>query len=135
MTERERIHEVEVQHRETLDELLAAAWPIREEVLSDTAFEYATRTLVVMPVDRVRWAAVLASLIAVLMTVTLLSVLGVAIGLTTVTPGTMTGMFGLGAGLWSAINVLVAFMVGGWAAAHTAAVTGRANGAPNGAMV
>jgi len=135
MTERERIREVEVQHLETVDEILSATQPIREPVLPDAASEYATRTLVVMPVDRVRWAAVLAGLVAALMTVALFSLLGLAIGLTTVTPGNITGTLGLGAGVWSAISVLIAFTIGGWAAARTAAVAGRANGALNGAMV
>ena len=135
MTERERIREVEFQHPETADEILAVTRPMREAVLPAAAPEYAMRTVVVMPVDRVRWAAVLTGLVVALMTVALLSVLGLAIGLTIITPGNVTGTFGLGADAWSAISVLIAFTVGGWAAARTAAVAGRANGALNGAMV
>jgi hypothetical protein len=135
MTERERIREVDIQRPETVDEILAATRPIRQEALSDGVPEYVTRTVVVMPVERVRWAAVLAGLVTALMTLTLLSVLGLAIGLTTVMPGNITGTLGLGVGVWSAISVLIAFMIGGWAAARTAAVAGRANGALNGAMV
>jgi len=135
MTERERIREVEFQHPETADEILAVTRPMREAVLPAAAPEYAMRTVVVMPVDRVRWAAVLTGLVVALMTVALLSVLGLAIGLTTITPGNVTGTFGFGADAWSAISVLIAFIVGGWAAARTAAVAGRANGALNGAMV
>jgi len=135
MTERERIREVEVHHPETADEILAVTRPIREAVLPDPAPQYAPRTVVVMPVDRVRWAAVLTGLVVALMTVTLLSVLGLAIGLTTVSPGNISGTLGLGAGVWNAISVLIALVVGGWAAARTAAVPGRANGALNGAMV
>ena len=59
MTEQERIQEVEIQYPETLDELLATTRPIHEVVLPDAAPQPVTRTLVVMPVDRVRWAAVL----------------------------------------------------------------------------
>ena len=135
MTERERTQEVEIQHPETMDELLATTRPIREVVLPDTMPQSVTRTLVVMPVDRVRWAAVLTGLVVALMTVALLSVLGVAIGFTTITPGTIAGTLGPDTGVWSAISILIALVVGGWTAARTAAVPGRANGALNGAMV
>src|SRR5215813_4478106 len=135
MTERERIQEVEIQHPETMDELVATTRPIREVVLPDAVPQSVTHTLVVMPVDRVRWAAILTGLVVALMTVALLSVLGLAIGFTTITPGGISGMLGLGTGVWSAISVLIALVVGGWTAARTAAVPGRANGALNGAMV
>jgi hypothetical protein len=135
MTERERIREVEVQHPETADEILAVTRPLREPVFPEAAAQYVTRTVVVMPLDRVRWAAVLTGLVVALMTLAILSVLGLAIGLTTATPGNISGALGLGAGVWSAISVLIAFLIGGWAAARTAAAAGRANGALNGAMV
>jgi hypothetical protein len=135
MTERERIQEVESQHPETMDELLATTRPMREVVLPDAVPQSVTRTLVVMPVDRVRWAAVLTGLVVALVAVALLSVLGLAIGLTTSTPGDIAGTLGLGRGVWTAISALIALVAGGWAAARTAAVPGRANGALNGAMV
>ena len=91
MTERERIQEIDIQHPETLDELLATTRPMHEVVLPDAVPQTVTRTLVVMPVDRVRWAAVLTGLVVALMTVTLLSLLGLAIGVTTITPGTIAG--------------------------------------------
>jgi hypothetical protein len=134
MTERERIHEVEIQHPKTVDELLIATRPMREAVRPEAAPQFVTRTVVVMPVDRVRWAAVLTGLAVALMSVALLSLLGLAIGFTIVSPGNI-GTPGLGAGAWNAASVLIAFVVGGWAAARTAAVVGRANGALNGAMV
>lgn len=135
MTERETIHEVEIHHPETVDELLATTRPMREVVLPETPPQYVARTMVVMPVDRVRWAAVLSGLVVALMTVALLSVLGLAIGLTAVAPSNATGTLAFGMGIWSVISVLIALMVGGWAAARTAAAPGRANGALNGAMV
>ena len=135
MTERERIQEVEFQHPETMDELLAATRPMREVVLPDAVPQPVTHTLVVMPVDHVRWAAVLAGLVVALMTVALLSVLGLAIDFTTITPGNAAGPLVPGTGVWSAISVLIALAVGGWTAARTGAVPGRANGALNGAMV
>ena len=135
MTEQERIQEVEIQYPETLDELLATTRPIHEVVLPDAAPQPVMRTLVVMPVDRVRWAAVLTGLVVALVTVALLSVLGLAIGFTTITPGDIAGTLGSGTGAWSAISVLIALLVGGWAAARTAALPGRVNGALNGGMV
>jgi len=135
MTEQERIQEVEIQYPETLDELLATTRPIHEVVLPDAAPQPVMRTLVVMPVDRVRWAAVLTGLVVALVTVALLSVLGLAIGFTTITPGDIAGTLESGTGAWSAISVLIALLVGGWAAARTAALPGRVNGALNGGMV
>jgi hypothetical protein len=134
MTEREQIREVEIQHPDTVDELMAATRPLVEVVPPDAAPQYVQRTVVMMPVDRVRWAAVLTGLVVALITVALLTLLGLAIDLT-IALGNISGTLGLGAGVWSAISVLVAFVVGGWAAARTAAVAGRANGALNGAMV
>ena len=135
MTERERIHEVEIQHPKTVDELMATTRPLREVALPEAPPQAVTRTLVVMPVDRVRWAAVLTGLVVTLVTMALLRVLGLAIGFTTITPGDIAGTLGSGTGVWGAISILIALVVGGWAAARTAAVPGRANGALNGAMV
>ncbi|HEU5102415.1 MAG TPA: hypothetical protein VFU22_25505, partial [Roseiflexaceae bacterium] len=135
MTERERIQEVEIQHPETVDELLATTRPMREAVIRDTPPQSVTHTLVVMPVDRVRWAAVLTGLVVALMSVALLGLLGLAIGFTIASPGNIGGTLGFGAGVWNTISVLIALAAGGWAAARTAAVAGRANGALNGAMV
>jgi hypothetical protein len=100
MTERERIHEVEIQHPKTVDELMATTRPLHEGVLPEAAPQSVTRTLVVMPVDRVRWAAVLTGLVVALVTVALLSVLGLAIGFTTNSPGDIAGTLGPGTGVW-----------------------------------
>jgi hypothetical protein len=135
MTEREHIPTVDGPRLQTADEVMAATRPLREPVLPGSSPQYVTRTLVVMPVDRVRWAAVLTGLLAALTTLTLLSVLGLAIGLASTTPGTPTSSLRIGADAWSGISALLALMVGGWAAARTAALPGRANGVLNGAMV
>jgi hypothetical protein len=135
MTERERIREDGTQHMETLDEVLVATRPIREPVPPLIAPQSSTRTWVVLPVDRVRWSAVLAGVFAALATATLLSVVGLALNLAAGGPGSLASALGIGAGLWGAITAFVALMVGGWAAARTAALPGRANGALNGMMV
>lgn len=90
---------------------------------------------VVQPVDRVRWAAIFAGLFTTISTFILLSILGLAIGASAFTPGDDLAGFGTGAGIWSAVSALLAFFVGGMIAARAAAVTGRGNGALNGAMV
>lgn len=90
---------------------------------------------VIQPVDRVRWAAIFAGLFTTVSTFILLSVLGLAIGASAFTPGDNLAGFGTGAGIWSAVSALLAFFVGGLIAARAAAVTGRGNGALNGAMV
>jgi len=85
--------------------------------------------------DRVRWSAVLAGLVTALSTLVLLSVLGLAIGLTTFETGDELSNFGIGAGVWGAISTIIAFLLGGWVAARSAAVRGRGNALLNGALV
>jgi hypothetical protein len=92
-------------------------------------------TTVVTPVDRIRWGPILAGLFASLTTLVVLGVLGLAVGLTSYDAGDALSNFGLGAGIWSAISTILAFLVGGWLAARTAATRGRNNGVLNGAMV
>lgn len=92
-------------------------------------------TTVVTPVDRVRWGPILAGLFASLTTLVVLGVLGLAIGLSSYDAGDPLRTFGLGAGIWSAISTILAFLVGGWLAARTAATPGHSNGVLNGAMV
>lgn len=90
---------------------------------------------VVTPTDRIRWGPVLAGLFAALATLATLTMLGIAIGATAFDPGDTARGFGLGAGIWGAISTLLAFLVGGWMAARTAALPGRSSGMLNGAMV
>lgn len=87
------------------------------------------------PVDRVRWGAVIAGLLCALSTLALLSLLGLAIGASNVDPGDQARGFGIGAGIWGGLSALLAFLLGGWVAARTAAVRGERNGMINGAMV
>lgn len=89
----------------------------------------------VQPADSVRWGPVLAGLFAALATLIALSVLGLAIGLSTYNVGDPLGNFGLGAGIWGAITALIAFLVGGVVAGRTAAFRGTNSGILNGAMV
>src|SRR5687768_350711 len=92
-------------------------------------------TVINRPTDRVRWAAVFAGLFAALTTLVVLSLLGLAIGFSSYNAGEPLQNFGIGAGIWGAISAVIAFAVGGWLAARTAALAGRGIGALNGAMV
>jgi len=87
------------------------------------------------PLDRVRWGAIIAGLATALSTLVLLSVLGLAVGLTTYETGDQLRNFGMGAGIWGAVSTLIAFLLGGWIAARSAGVRGRSNALLNGAMV
>lgn len=87
------------------------------------------------PVDRVRWGAIFAGLFTTISTFILLSILGLAVGASAFNPGDNLGDLGTSAGIWSAVSALIAFFVGGMLAARAAAVTGKGNGALNGAMV
>lgn len=95
---------------------------------------------VVTPRDRVRWGPILAGLLSALTTFALLSILGAAIGATTLqASGGPTNAnanhYGAAAGIWGAASALIAFFIGGYIAAKTAAVGGEGNGWINGAMV
>lgn len=87
------------------------------------------------PVDLVRWGPVIAGIFAALSTLITLMVLGLAVGLATYDPNDDLGNVGFGASIWGAVSVLLAFFVGGWLAARSAAVGGHGNGILNGAMV
>jgi hypothetical protein len=87
------------------------------------------------PTDLVRWGPVIAGIFAALATLITLSVLGIAIGLSSFNYGDPASNFGIGAGIWGAISALIAFLVGGWIAGRGAAFNGRTSGIMNGAMV
>lgn len=97
---------------------------------------------VVTPRDRVRWGPIVAGLLAALGTFVLLSILGSAIGATTLSvngnapPAGATGRdYGIAAGIWGAISALLSFFIGGYIAAKASAVGGSGNGWLNGSMV
>lgn len=90
---------------------------------------------VVTPTDRVRWGPIFAGLFAAMSALVVLSLLGLAIGLSSVDAGDRPANFGIGAGVWGAVSALVAFFFGGWMAARTAARDRDHNGLLQGAMV
>lgn len=93
-------------------------------------------TSVISPVDRVRLPSVIAGLLTTLSTLAVLSVLGLAIGLSRYDGTGNDNALGLSAGLWGAISALIAFFLGGLVAARSAATaSGPRNGIFNGAMM
>ncbi|MCC7207993.1 MAG: hypothetical protein IT323_11850 [Anaerolineae bacterium] len=92
-------------------------------------------TAVVTPVDRVRWAAILAGLFTAISILLTLTVLGLAIGLASWDPNTPASAIGIGAGVWGLVTSLIAFGIGGFVAGRTSALPGRDTGFVNGGMV
>ena len=85
--------------------------------------------------ERIRWGAIVAGLFAALSTLILLTVLGIAIGLSAYDPGDLNRGWSIGAGIWSAISMIVAFIVGGWIAGRWGAPYGFNSPLLHGAMV
>lgn len=96
-------------------------------------YEYDIDTTI-MPVDRIRWAAVLAGLLTAIAAMTVFTILGIALGLSTF-DANQPNNFLAGAGIYGAVTALLSFAFGGFMAARTAAVAGRDNGLLHGGMV
>ena len=91
--------------------------------------------------DRVRWGPILAGLCTALTSLLLLSLLGLAFGLTVVNAGTAAAQgaapddAGRNTAIWGAVSALLSFFLGGYVAGKAAAVFDRGWGALNGALV
>lgn len=85
--------------------------------------------------NRVQWGPVIAGLATAIATFLLLTVLGIAVGASVLDPADSGSDIGTWAAVWGAISAIVAFFVGGWLAAKTAAVGGSFAGLINGLMV
>jgi hypothetical protein len=88
----------------------------------------------VSPIDRIRWSSILAGLFTVLTVLAVLTVFGLALGLSTF-DANQPQNFGIGAGIYGIISALIAFGLGGYMSARTTAVAGRGNAVLNGGMV
>src|SRR5690606_22508797 len=84
---------------------------------------------------RVSWGAVFAGLFTALSTMIVLTVLGIAVGLTASGADTTLSNVGLGAGIWGGISALISFFVGGWMAAWSRPTIHEGNGMLQGALV
>ncbi len=91
-----------------------------------------------MATRRVSWGAVFAGVVMVLAIQLLLSMLGLGIGLSTISPASgdtpNASSLGIGAGVWWAITYLVALFAGGYVAARLAAAVARLDGALHGLL-
>jgi hypothetical protein len=91
--------------------------------------------------DRVHWGPIVAGLLTGLTALLMLSLLGLAIGLTTVNAGSAAAQgapppdAGRNSAIWAAMAGIVSFLLGGYVAGRTAAVFNRGWGALNGALV
>jgi hypothetical protein len=83
--------------------------------------------------DKIRWGPILAGLATVITSMLVLTVLGLAIGLSAFDPD--DDGVGTAAAIWSALSALVSFFLGGWVAGKTASVHGDDNALLNGFMV
>ena len=87
------------------------------------------------PRERVRWGTIWAGLVTAIGVFLLLSAAAVAVGAQVVSGSADADEAGMAGGIVSAIIALLAFMVGGYVAARTSGVVGRAYGALNGFLV
>lgn len=91
--------------------------------------------------DRVRWGPIVAGLLTALTALLLLSLLGLAVGLTTLNAGTAAAQggppadAGRNSAIWAGVAGVLSFLLGGYVAGRTAALFDRGWGALNGGLV
>ncbi len=82
--------------------------------------------------DRIRWGPIFAGLATTITTLVVLTLLGLAVGLSVYNSG---GDVGTGAKIWSAVSAILAFLAGGYVAGETAAINSDGNALLNGFLV
>lgn len=86
--------------------------------------------------DRVRWGPILAGVLTTIASMIILTVLGLAIGLSAFEPNDVgEGEVSTAAAVWGAASALISFFLGGWVAAKSSAVAGAPSGGLNGFIV
>lgn len=86
--------------------------------------------------DRIRWGPIVAGIVTAMTTLLVMTVLGLAIGLTAFEPAETGGStIGTGAAIWGIISGVLAFFLGGWVAGRNALGSPEHNGAINGFLV
>lgn len=85
--------------------------------------------------NRVQFGPILAGVLTAITTLLILSVLGLAIGASALEPRDAGESMGTAAAIWGIVSAIIAFFLGGWVAAKTAAVAGAGSGLINGLMV
>jgi hypothetical protein len=84
---------------------------------------------------RLSWGAILAGLVIAIVTQIVLSVLGLAVGLTVWDPGDPVRGLGIGAGIWAAVAALIALFAGGVVTGRLAGVLTPGDGALHGGVM
>jgi hypothetical protein len=85
---------------------------------------------------KVSWGGVFGGVLVAIGLLILLTALGVAVGITAADPGqTEAGTLGTATGLWAGVSLLVALFIGGLVSTRTGAITDRATGFFEGALV
>lgn len=89
--------------------------------------------------DRVRWGPILAGLLTSLASQLVLSALGAAIGLSSLSgsgaPRSDAGDVGTAVGIWSIISLFISLFIGGWITARTCGPMNRSTALLNGAIL
>ncbi len=85
--------------------------------------------------NRVQFGPIVAGVLTAIATLLILTVLGLAIGASALEPREVGDGVGTAAAIWGIVSALIAFFLGGWVAAKTAAVAGAGSGLINGLMV
>lgn len=84
---------------------------------------------------RLSWGAIFAGLVVAMVLQVVLSVLGLAVGLTIWDPGDPAAHLGRGAGIWVAVAALISLFAGGVVAGRLAGVLTPGDGALHGAVL
>lgn len=74
--------------------------------------------------NRVQFGPIIAGVLTTIVTMLILTVLGLAIGASALEPREAGDALGMGAAIWGIVSAVISFFLGGWVAAKTAAVAG-----------
>lgn len=85
--------------------------------------------------NRVQFGPIIAGVLTTIVTMLILTVLGLAIGASALEPRDAGEGLGTAAAIWGIVSAIISFFLGGWVAAKTAAVAGAGSGMINGVMV
>jgi hypothetical protein len=85
--------------------------------------------------NRIQWGPIMAGLLTTIAAMLVLTVLGLAIGTTAFEPRDPGESIGTAAAIWGGVSAILAFFLGGWVAAKTAAVGGGFSGLMQGLLV
>ena len=129
--------------RIAVDDMNMTAAPVEVVGANRAEREITTRSVsqvMNVPTDRVRWGPIWAGLLAAFFSLLVLSLLGLAIGASTVNAGQAvsgggTQNAGQYSAIWAGISLILSFLIGGYFAGRTAAVHERGWAGINGGLV